>query len=324
MKNFNKLALTVIALFFLSFLIYSPAFAKAGPNKNSSASELIQSFKDQIDTLKQQIEDLKDQLREKLQENIQEQSSQPNNEEEEEGEGKTEEECKINRRLWIGMQGDDITTLQELLATDPDIYPEGLVTGYFGRLTYRAVQRFQKYACLDQVGVVGPKTLDRIREVLEEGAGKSGKIPGGLLTSPGIRKKFRCGPQFSWQEYCKKWDCATTTPPTDGNDNTTTTPDIIAPVISGLCATSTTASTTKIIWTTDEEADSKFWYSTSSPAATSSESSASSSILVLSHEFDLSGLNSSTTYYYIIASADEAANTAFSTEKFFTTLPEEL
>jgi len=88
------------------------------------------------------------------------------------------------------MSGNDVKILQEILATDRDIYPEGLTTGYFGSLTEKAVKRFQKLANLEQTGTVGPKTLSKINELLKEGAGSSGKVPPGLLIAPGIRKKL--------------------------------------------------------------------------------------------------------------------------------------
>lgn len=97
---------------------------------------------------------------------------------------------KLVRQLRIGMSGEDVKLLQEVLATDPEIYPEGLVTGYFGPLTRNAVKRLQKIAGFVQVGQVGPKTFSKINELLEEGAGKSGKVPPGLLIAPGIRKKL--------------------------------------------------------------------------------------------------------------------------------------
>ncbi len=57
-----------------------------------------------------------------------------------------------------GMSGLEVTRLQQLLAKDSSIYPDGLVTGYFGPSTENAVKRFQKKYGLDQVGYVGSKT----------------------------------------------------------------------------------------------------------------------------------------------------------------------
>ncbi len=78
----------------------------------------------------------------------------------------------FSRSLYLGLQGDDIRKLQEFLAEDKSIYPEGLVTGYYGILTQKAVQRFQcKYniVCsgdekLTGYGQVGPKTRAKLNE----------------------------------------------------------------------------------------------------------------------------------------------------------------
>lgn len=72
----------------------------------------------------------------------------------------------ISRNLKKGMSGDDVTRLQQYLARDVAIYPEGQVTGYYGALTEAAVKRFQ---CKNQIvcdgtpestgyGVTGPRT----------------------------------------------------------------------------------------------------------------------------------------------------------------------
>ena len=65
----------------------------------------------------------------------------------------------LNRQLETGMSGSDVSTLQTFLAKDVTIYPQGLVTGYFGFLTKSAVSNFQTRNGLDPVGRVGPQTL---------------------------------------------------------------------------------------------------------------------------------------------------------------------
>lgn len=67
-----------------------------------------------------------------------------------------------------GSSGEQVAILQALLAADPSIYPEGVVSGFFGRLTEQAVKRFQKKHGLEQVGNVGPKTLRKLQEFLLE------------------------------------------------------------------------------------------------------------------------------------------------------------
>jgi len=85
---------------------------------------------------------------------------------------------KISNNLKYGMRSPEVKCLQEFLkAQGPEIYPEGLVTGYFGPLTLAAVKRFQqKYwqeilapwgLTKDQpTGFVGPTTRSKINQLL--------------------------------------------------------------------------------------------------------------------------------------------------------------
>jgi peptidoglycan hydrolase-like protein with peptidoglycan-binding domain len=86
-----------------------------------------------------------------------------------------------------GMSSDDIRKVQELLATDSAIYPEGKVTGYYGRLTVEALKRFQTRHELEITGTMNEETKSLLEEYLHEGFGD--RIPPGLLHAPGIMKK---------------------------------------------------------------------------------------------------------------------------------------
>lgn len=76
----------------------------------------------------------------------------------------------IGRVLKLGSTGDDVSRLQQFLAADPSIYPEGLVSGYYGSLTEAAVKRWQvKFnivasgdAATTGFGVTGPRTAAAI------------------------------------------------------------------------------------------------------------------------------------------------------------------
>lgn len=73
-----------------------------------------------------------------------------------------------------GMDTPEVKRLQKLLAGDTSLYPEGMVTGYFGPLTEKAVQRFQaKYGIVSSgtpettgFGFVGPKTRAKLNALL--------------------------------------------------------------------------------------------------------------------------------------------------------------
>lgn len=75
------------------------------------------------------------------------------------------------RALYFGIYSNDVRRLQKLFTTNSEIYPEGLVTGYFGSLTKKAVQRFQlKYSLVTSrfdagFGFVGPKTRAKLKEI---------------------------------------------------------------------------------------------------------------------------------------------------------------
>ena len=64
-----------------------------------------------------------------------------------------------------GMTSPDISNLQSVLGQDKTIYPEGLVTGYFGPATENAVRRFQAKYGIAQVGRVGPATRAKLNSL---------------------------------------------------------------------------------------------------------------------------------------------------------------
>lgn len=78
----------------------------------------------------------------------------------------------LSTTMRIGSRGADVTELQTYLATDSSIYPQGLITGYFGSLTSAAVKRFQSaQGNLSVDGIVGPKTREKINSLMGMGGG---------------------------------------------------------------------------------------------------------------------------------------------------------
>jgi peptidoglycan hydrolase-like protein with peptidoglycan-binding domain len=57
-----------------------------------------------------------------------------------------------------GSKGPEVKDLQQILKSDPSIYPEGLVTGNYGSLTKKAVQKLQERYHLSQTGDVDEQT----------------------------------------------------------------------------------------------------------------------------------------------------------------------
>ncbi len=76
----------------------------------------------------------------------------------------------LTRQLEVGSTGTDVSALQTFLALDSSLYPEGLVTGYFGALTQGAVRRFQTRNNISAVGRIGPATLPVINAQMNSGS----------------------------------------------------------------------------------------------------------------------------------------------------------
>ena len=83
--------------------------------------------------------------------------------------------AEITGQLDLGASGLNVVALQTYLSTDVDIYPSGLVTGYFDSLTQTAIQKFQTAQGIVDHGTpkttgygrVGPKTLKRINTFID-------------------------------------------------------------------------------------------------------------------------------------------------------------
>lgn len=76
--------------------------------------------------------------------------------------GKTQ---RYTSDIYLGMNNSVVRQLQTDLSRDTSIYPEKLVTGYFGQLTLRAVKRFQAKYGIRQTGFVGPITRGKLNEL---------------------------------------------------------------------------------------------------------------------------------------------------------------
>ncbi|MFT7507429.1 MAG: peptidoglycan hydrolase-like protein with peptidoglycan-binding domain [Acidimicrobiales bacterium] len=80
---------------------------------------------------------------------------------------------QLRSRLGLGDESPQVTLLQQMLASDADLYPNGLISGYFGSMTQAAVQKFQvKYQIVSEgtpsttgYGSVGPSTLAKLNAV---------------------------------------------------------------------------------------------------------------------------------------------------------------
>lgn len=176
-----------------------------------------------------------------------------------------------------GDSGSSVSALQTFLAADSSIYPERLVTGYYGSLTTAAVQRYQcTYGIVCQgtpsttgYGRVGPATAAKI------------EAQGGFM----------------------------------GGSAPITSSDMSAPIISTpFVATSSNSAT--VHWTTNEAATDSVLYSTVMPSL-SAESFAAMSVVAdpsrdTNGDVTLAGLAAHTRYYYVLRSIDIAGNLQYS------------
>lgn len=83
----------------------------------------------------------------------------------------------VTAQMQVGSQGNQVSNLQAFLATNPDIYPAGLITGYYGPLTKAAVEQFQAHYGISQVGRVGPVTMAKMNSLISSGSGLDLRAP---------------------------------------------------------------------------------------------------------------------------------------------------
>lgn len=317
MSVFKKIAAAL-----LGFGILIPAFAFAQTTSTTSPSALV----GQIQSLQTQINSLQQQQQQYF--------------------------ATLQMTLKQGSTGEQVAVLQALLAADPSIYPEGLVSGFFGRLTSEAVKRFQKKYDIEQVGFVGPKTLRKLQEHLKKNPlafdmasstattmatstmwrnhnhkdKKKNKrpcaiVPPGHLIAPGWLKKHKDEGRPIVPE-CQKLPRGIEKKLMDDDHHGTTTPpvaDTTAPVISAISTSNMSSTTAMISWQTNEVATSKIYFGTTTPVNLGTASAVSNNSLVINHSLGLTGLASSTIYYYVLESKDMALNTATTTTQSFVT-----
>ena len=302
-------------------LILAPAVIVSADTSTASVQTLIQTLQAQIATLQAQLNAL-----------VTAQSAVIA------ASGDVTQTATLLRNLREGMSGDDVKTLQAILAKYPDIYPEGLISGFFGKATAKAVRRFQQRENLDSVGTVGPRTLARLLKELEkdpldheeddeQGDNQEGNhdkdkrqkhpcaiVPPGHLIAPGWLRKH--GNDRPIVPPCQKLRH-------DGKhgDDESTTPDTTAPVISGISARDLITTSVHIAWNTNEKSTSKVWYATTSPiVAASTTPSVGSFDLTKGHNLGITGLAPHTTHYFVVVSSDRSGNSSTSSQQSFITL----
>ena len=104
---------------------------------------------------------------------------------------KTEVETLFKEDLEKGDKGENVKALQACLAKDPQIFPEGEITGYFGEQTEQAVIRFQEkyseeilspWGFKKGTGLVSKNTRSKLNEVCSEESPPTFPLKFSLLT----------------------------------------------------------------------------------------------------------------------------------------------
>ncbi len=196
--------------------------------------------------------------------------------------GVNQAHAAITTQLGIGSHGAQVTELQNFLATNPLIYPQGTVTGYYGALTAAAVVQYQLAYNISPVGTVGPVTRASINSVQANGLGIDISAP--ILSHPVVQVS-NTGSTVSWStnENARGKLIYSTNPIILGNTTDATGVNFIEPsVVNGALA----------------------------PYDSTPRTSQSVSI---------SGLMSNTTYYYLVEALDSSNNVSVTLPASFRT-----
>ncbi|MFH1162005.1 MAG: peptidoglycan-binding protein [Candidatus Jorgensenbacteria bacterium] len=145
--------LLIVAALTLGVLVSAPAALAVAqaPAEQSSTEALLAT----IEQLRNQIKLLQDQLTE-LRSEV----------------AAVREEVKITKNLYKGITDSEVKEVQKFLKQFSEIYPEGLVTGYYGPLTEKAVKKFQERENLPATGKIDPTTRERMNDYLAGGTEK--------------------------------------------------------------------------------------------------------------------------------------------------------
>ncbi|MEX2368826.1 MAG: peptidoglycan-binding domain-containing protein [Candidatus Paceibacterota bacterium] len=163
----------IISAFLVVGVLASGGVAVA--QEDSSPDTIVGELQEQIKVLQQKISDLRARL----------QSGADTS-----GADNSDAALRLRQQLSQGDRGERVRLLQEFLAQDRSIYPEGLTTGYYGLLTSQAVARLQQQIGVADDGEFNDETMARIKSLIKDGAGNSDITPPGLLRAPGIQRLF--------------------------------------------------------------------------------------------------------------------------------------
>jgi len=205
----------------------------------------------------------------------------------------------LTRSLSVGMSGADVSALQTFLSQNNTIYPQGLVTGYYGFLTQSAVSNFQSRNEIDPVGAVGPVTLPILNLQIQNGMANA---EGSRLTS-------------NTNNAAAVYVAANSS----YNANSTYT-GTVAPVITGI-SINAGRNSASVSWNTDQAATGVVYYNTSPLNLNTSLTNVSVSggynamtdtMFRTYQSVTLPNLAPNTVYYFMVYTTDQAGNVSVS------------
>jgi len=103
-----------------------------------------------------------------------------------------EKEFEFKNDLKLSSKGEEVRKLQECLAKDPEIYPEGEITGFFGNSTKKAVINFQEkykeeilepWGFKEGTGIVSKTTRQKLNEICFPGVKETLSLKFSLATA---------------------------------------------------------------------------------------------------------------------------------------------
>lgn len=254
----------------------------------------------------------------------------------------------LNSQLSTGSRGSDVTNLQTFLARDASIYPEGLVTGFYGSLTAAAVTRFQLAHNLPGVGRVGPLTLSLINSMILGGGNSTSDIIAPTMYNINVSPYSSSGTysplgtQLYYPQnqttitYPSGTSCpipstggtsigySTTTNYQSGTITCSVSPSGMTSTVTSYPLNTALASKDTIIsWSTSEQTTGKVFYGPSFLSEVEgvtpiiSGNVATDNNTSTSHTIVLSNLTPGTTYYYVVESTDTSGNVSVTNQTTF-------
>jgi peptidoglycan hydrolase-like protein with peptidoglycan-binding domain len=182
--------------------------------------------------------------------------------------------------LSVGSSGSQVTQLQQFLATNSQIYPAGIVSGYYGALTQAAVTQFQVAYGIAQVGQVGPVTEAKINSIMASGFGLDTAVP--YINNLNVSQINPTSAVVSWtNSELARGQVFFSTSPIQTNEATGV---YQIPYIGGNGANSN-----------------------------------NNTSVGMSYSVQLTGLQPNTVYYYIVRSIDQSGNVTMTTQYSFQT-----